>query len=209
MSGKTGAEPLRATLARVLRVFAEPTEGAVDALVQHAHVRHYGRGDYLLRGGERATHVMAVLEGLLREHYVDAHGVEHTRSFVREGEVSGSLVDLLSGRPAMTYVEALEPTRALVFPYDALDALSAEHPSLTEVLRRSAEALAVRKTRREHELLTKSADERYATWCAEHRELDARVSRKLVASYLGITPEHLSRLRARVTRRVRIRSTES
>ena len=198
-----------ATLTRVLRAFAEPTEDAVDALVHHAHVRDYARGEYLLRGGERATHVMAVLQGLVREHYVDAHGGEHTRSFVREGEVSGSLVDLLSGRPAMTYVEALEPTRALVFPYAELDALTAAHPCLAAVVRRSAEALAVRKTRREHELLTKSAEERYAVWRTEHRDLDSRVSRKLVASYLGITPEHLSRLRARVTRRVRARSTES
>lgn len=209
MSRESGSEPLRATLERVLRVFAEPTKDAVGALVPHAHVREHARGEYLLRGGERATQVMAVLEGLVREHYVDAHGVEHTRSFVREGEVSGSLVDLLSGRPAMTYVQALEPTRVLVFPYAELDALTAKHPCLTEVVRRSAEALAVKKTRREHDLLTKSADERYAIWRAEHRDLDRRVSRKLVASYLGITPEHLSRLRARVTRRVRARSTES
>lgn len=209
MSRKTGSESLRTTLERVLRVFAEPTKDAVDALVHHAHVRDYERGEYLLRGGERATHVMAVIEGLVREHYVDAQGVEHTRSFVREGEVSGSLVDLLSGLPAMTYVEALEPTRALIFPYAELDRLTAKHPCLTEVSRRSAEALAVRKTRREHELLTKSAEERYATWRSEHRALDARLSRKLVASYLGITPEHLSRLRARVTRRVRPRPNES
>jgi CRP-like cAMP-binding protein len=61
--------------------------------------------------------------------------------------------------------------------------------------RRNAEALYVRKAQREHEMLALPAAERYARWRREQPELDARVSRRQLASYLGITPEHLSRLR--------------
>ena len=53
----------------------------------------------------------------------------------------------------------------------------------------------MRKARREHQLLAESAAQRYARWCTDHATLDGRIPKRILASYLGITPEHLSRLR--------------
>jgi CRP-like cAMP-binding protein len=63
--------------------------------------------------------------------------------------------------------------------------------------RRHAEALAVRKTKREYEMLALPAAARLARWQTEHPDLDGRITRRLLASYLGITPVHLSRITAR------------
>ena len=80
-------------------------------------------------------------------------GQEHTRTFIAEGQVTGSLLDLLSGEPSVTWIQALEPTETLAWRYRDFDALCARVPELHVVARRSAEALYVRKTRREHEML--------------------------------------------------------
>jgi len=152
---------------------------------------------------------LVVVRGLVREYYTTAEGAEHTRRFVVEGQVTGSLLDLLSDGPAVTWIEALEDTETISVPYRALDELCARHADLHLVVRRSAERLYVLKARREFEILALSAGERYAAWLRERGEIDARVSRRHLASYLGVTPEHLSRLARSSQRpaRARRRST--
>ncbi len=130
----------------------------------------------------------------MRELYVDEAGREVTRVFVDAGQTTGSLLDLLSGEPSVTFIQALEPTETVAVRYRDFDALTARFAELQLAARRIAEALYVRKARREHEMLALSAAERYARFVREQPTLDARISRRHLASYLGVTPEHLSRL---------------
>jgi len=167
------------------------------ALEGRAVERRFSAGELLLTAGARAEWFHVVGEGLVREYYVTAAGEEHTRVFVAEGGVTGSLLDLTSGLPSITWIQALEPTRTTALRFADLDALAATHPDLASLARRHAEQLAVRKTMREYEMLALSATERLARWRAEHPDLDGRVTRRLLASYLGITPVHLSRITAR------------
>jgi CRP-like cAMP-binding protein len=192
-----------------LRSLAPVSEEAMAALMALTHLRQFAPGEWLLRGGEQAVWCYLVVQGLARELYVGQDGTEHTRAFVSEGHMTGSLLDLLSGAPSVTWIEALEPTVARAWSWSELDRLCASYPELQLVLRRAAERLYARKARREHEMLALSATERYERWLAEHPTLDARVQRRHVASYLGVTPEHLSRLARTPSRSGRARARSS
>ncbi len=135
-----------------------------------------------------------IQSGLLREYYVTRNGKEATRRFCGVGEFSGSLADLLSQMPAGVFIETLEPCQTLELDWSAVNDLSFAHPSLMLLMRRFAEGLYVRKMRREFEMLTLSAAERYARFAQTATTLEARLPRHMVASYLGITPVHLSRI---------------
>jgi CRP-like cAMP-binding protein len=173
---------------------------AVAAMQRLLSARTYSPESWLLRAGERAELSHFIVSGLVRELYSDADGGEHTRAFRAERQFTGSLRDLLSNELAVTSIQALEPTETVVFRYQDFAALFDRHPAFERCARRFAEALYLAKVKREHEMLALSAEERHARWLAENPGLDARIRRKDLASYLGVTPEHLSRLRSRRTR---------
>jgi CRP-like cAMP-binding protein len=153
-------------------------------------------GQHLLRVGERATQGCFVRAGLLREYYTDKHGAEATRRFCQAGEFSGSLADLLSGKPALCSIETLAAGEIWSIDWRQCDALSRRSPAWMLFLRRLAEDLYLRKTEREFEMLTLAAAERYRRFAVALPALEASLPRALLASYLGITPVHLSRIRA-------------
>jgi len=94
-------------------------------------------------------------------------------------------------------VEAVEETRLFVLDWSELEALYARHVCWQIVGRRFAETTLLEREARAHELLTLSATERFERFCASHRALLPRLRNYDIASYLGITPVSLSRLRAR------------
>lgn len=183
--------------ASAMRRVAPLSDQDVAAGLALVRVRVLARGEHFLRAGDQARDVAVVVTGLLREHFLLADGSERTKAFVLEGELSGSLADLLSDSPARAYIVAEEPSRLLVVDFAASSALAAESPAWAQVRARATEALLRVKAEREYELLGLDAAARYAAFRARYPGLEARVAAKHVASYLGITPVHLSRLRRR------------
>lgn len=158
--------------------------------------RQLRAGEQLLRAGEQASLIFFVRRGLLREYYLDTEGRTATRRFCEEDELSGSLAHLRSGRKAMVCVEAVEPSEIWQMPWIEVDALTRRLNAWQLLARRFAENLYAGKIEREFEMLTLSAAERHAHFCIDRPALEARLPQHLVASYLGITPVHLSRIRA-------------
>jgi CRP-like cAMP-binding protein len=158
------------------------------------------RGEYVLRAGETPRSLAFVESGLLRLYYLDADGREFTKSFCTEGEVVAAYSALLLGRPSRLFIEALEDSRLLVADYHAYQELAAGHPCWAAVSQHRAEALFIKKEQREAALLLDDAETRYRQFLADHPGLEARVRQHHIASYLGITPVALSRIRARLRR---------
>lgn len=171
----------------------EPAE--LDELFELTRQRYLQRGECFLRAGEYARQGCVVVSGLLREYFVLDNGVERTRAFVCEGNGTGSLVDLVSKQPATVFIVAEEPVHALVVEVEAVRELTERSAAWLRWSMRLLELAFLEKAQREYQLLSMAADERYAVFAETFPGLEARVAAKHIASYLGITPVHLSRLR--------------
>jgi len=95
---------------------------------------------------------------------------------------------------------AEEPSRLLTVRWADLSRLQATHPAWQRYGERVLQQLLIRKAEREYELMCLDAAARYALFRTTHPGLEVRVAARHVASYLSITPVHLSRLRARARR---------
>jgi CRP-like cAMP-binding protein len=170
-------------------------ERALAAAAPKLSARSLLKGEAFLRAADRAHEVAVVVSGLLREHFLLPDGTERTKAFIEPGAFSGSLADLISGRPSRAWIVAEQPSRLLTLPAKEVVTLARSHASWARFRIRATEALLLLKAEREYELLGLDAAARYAAFQRRYPGLEAMVAARHVASYLGITPVHLSRLR--------------
>lgn len=153
------------------------------------------KGEALLRAGEQAHLVGFVVSGGLREHYVLADGGERTKGFSLPGWFAGSLSDLISGEVSKVWIEAAVPSVLLTLPWAQVRRWQEARPAWTHFAWRVAERLYMMKVEREYELLAMDAAARLDATLARWPTLEQVFSQRDIASYVGVTPVHLSRLR--------------
>ncbi len=190
-----------AFLDRVARAVA-PLAPQAGPLAAASEARTYAKGADLLRAGDVAEHLYFVHRGLLRYYFVDPEsGDERTGQFFDEGQVYTDAASFIAGIPATQSVQALERTEVLRIPRTAIYAAYHADPAMERFGRLMLEEALVGAQRRAANLLRLTADERYRAFEQTRPEVARRVPQYLIASYLGITPEALSRIRGRVARR--------
>lgn len=182
----------------------KPHSVVLASLAKTSDLKAFSKGDHLLRAGDVATHLFFVSRGLLRYYFLDdATGEERTGQFFDEGQVFTDAASFLAQAPATQSINALEPGEVLRIPRAALyDAYAADH-AMERFGRLMLENALVGSQRRAANLLRLSPDERYRTFVSTRPEVARRVPQYLIASYLGITPEGLSRIRGRLARQGR------
>jgi CRP-like cAMP-binding protein len=151
---------------------------------------------YLQRAGEPVEQVSFIVRGLTRICYVVDGGVERTTGFRAEGELVCVYAAALSGAPSQQFVETLEPCELLTARRVAFAELCASHPAWARVLVAMTERLFLDEQGRHRDLLTKDATARYRAFLTERPALAARLTQRQVASYVGVSPEALSRIRS-------------
>lgn len=155
-------------------------------------------GERFTEFGEIADRFGVVTEGVLCKRYVIHTGEGFVRGFAAEGELAGAYVSLLTKAPSELSVEAVTRAEVLIVPYAVMDILYARHVCWERIGRRLAESFLVEREYRAAQLLTCDATARYLNFLATHDHLIGRVREADVASYLGITPVSLSRIKARL-----------
>ena len=166
-------------------------------LAAHVRPRHVARGDFLQRAGAPVVDATYILEGVVREYYTTDDGREHVKGFVREGRFAMAYADRILGRPSAIWIQALRDTRLLWFPVAVFEELRQKNLAWEVINRKLLEELYVRKEKRELEFLTLDAAERYRRLLTDQPGIEALVTQAQLASYLGITPIALSRIRSR------------
>ena len=189
--------------ATVYRVVAplRPADAMMARLAAASELRRLGRNDHLLRIGEEARHIFFILRGLVRFYYLDADtGVERTGQFFDEGRVMTDVESYFGRVPARLSIQALEESEVVALPREViLASYDADHAMERYGRLMVEEALAGAQLRASR-LLTLSPDERYEAFVTLRPEVARRLPQYVIASYLGITPEGLSRIRGRRTR---------
>lgn len=165
-------------------------------LEAHLSPRRVAKGENFIEPGQPSTEAAIVVSGLLRFYYTDVEGREATKAFRGPGELVAAYAELLDRRPSRTTIEALVDSELLVVRHDRVTALYRDHACWQELGRVIAEDHYRQRERREQELLLNSATERWETFIKERPDLAQRLPQKIIASYLGITPVALSRIKA-------------
>lgn len=160
------------------------------------------RNEYFAVAGRVETTAAFVVNGILRAFYRNSDGLEYNKTFFMADDFLGAFSSLVTGQTNQIYIQALTDCDLFVADYVALTRLYDTYPDWERFARRLAEGYFVYKEKRELELVMLNADERYLQFRDDYPDLEQRIPQYHVASYLGITPTQLSRVRAKVFGRV-------
>lgn len=191
-------EQVSSLLRQHIEQFAHLTDEEWSHLRQHFYLQDLPKRSIFVQEGEISTLVGFVIQGSLRQYYITSEGDERTTYFFFEGALVGGYISFVAAKPSPVTIETMEDTQILTFPYKALEDLYDHFAQWEHFGRKLAEYLVVGLEERLVEHLMYSPEQRYQRLLASHRtKILERVPQQYVASYLGITPVSLSRIRGR------------
>ncbi len=167
---------------------------------QHLSIHKVKKGELLLKQGKVADHVSFINHGLFRMYYL-IDGKEKITEFFREGAYVSDYRSFLTREPSLTSVQALEDAELVETSFDGLQTIYRQLPEANIIGRLIAEELFIDICRRNTAQAGDNVAQQYRDLLAEKPWLFQRVPQYMIASYLGITPEALSRIKARMSRK--------
>ena len=156
---------------------------------------------YLLQEGDVCKYMAFVEKGLLRSYNVDDKGYEHMIQFAWKGWWISDTYSFLSGEPAAYNIDAIEDAELLLISLSHFEEMMLKVPKMERYFRILFQNNIISKERRLLSSITYSAEEKYLKLSETNPELIQRIPQNLIASYLGITPETLSRIRKNLLHR--------
>jgi len=160
-------------------------------------------GEFLQRAGEVARHAAFVARGCLRSYVIDGKGKEHIVQFAPETWWLADSESLMAGVPTKFFYEAVEESDLLLIDGRAHQQVVEKVPGYGVAMRTGLQRHAAAKDHRIVSALSATAEERYLAFLDAYPSIVQRVPQKMLASYLGISPETLSRIRQKLSRRGR------
>jgi CRP-like cAMP-binding protein len=156
---------------------------------------------YLLQEGDVAKYSAFVEKGALRSYTIDDKGSEHIIQFAIEGWWISDIYSFLTGEPSTYNIEALEDCELLTLTKAAQEELVEKVPKFERYLRILMQGAYIALQRRMTGTLVYTAEEKYLSLTKAYPDIIQRVPQHMIASYLGVTPETLSRIRRQMATR--------
>lgn len=172
--------------------FDEHEKQVIESRVSERRLR---RRQAILQEGFPCRHYSFVVEGCLRLFGVDAKGTEHNLQFAAEGDWIADLGSFHSGKPSRLFIETIEPSAVLQIEKQDLYFLYTHLPKLDRIFKVLVEDKYVELQNRVLQTISSTAQERYLAFLEQYPRLAPRLPNTQIASYLGITPEFLSKIR--------------
>jgi CRP-like cAMP-binding protein len=182
-------------LVHVFRSWTDIPDGEITKVAEIFQPAAVAKDTILLHAGEIPQTISFIVSGLSRLYYIDSSGLERITEFRMENQFICSYSALLRQEPSRLFIQVLEPTELLVASYHACQRLAAGHECWQHINLKIAQRLYMEQEQRQYELLLDDATTRYIKFLTAYPGLEARVKQRYIASYLGITPVSLSRIR--------------
>jgi CRP-like cAMP-binding protein len=161
--------------------------------------RKFRRKQFLLQEGETCRQLSFIAKGLIKSYNVDEKGEDHINMFGWEGWWISDFYSFLSATPAQLNIEAIEDTATLQITLANYEALLIKVPAMERYFRILYQNSIVTKERRLLSAITHTAEEKYQHLLQHHPEIVKRIPQTLIASYLGLAPETISRIKRNKT----------
>lgn len=166
-----------------------------DAVLGFSEFRVYSKGSLLANIGDSAARAAIVMNGIVRSYYVDGDGNDITQFFAREGSICMD-EGMMGFDEILKMWEAIEEVTVMMFDVKRMKELIYSSEKLKNIWIELLEGGMRYKMYREGGFLTENATERYLKFRRNYPDLAGRVQQRYIATYLGIKPESLSRIRA-------------
>jgi CRP-like cAMP-binding protein len=185
---------------RTIKELTDFTDKELTTVLKHLEEKNIKRKTSLLKAGQIAKEVYYIISGCIRLFY-EKDGEDISAYFFTEQMFAGAYDSFTSQKPSRHFIETLEDCKVLVISYVALQTLYREFPRMNQFVRKVLEERFISL----HELFTSqildSPEERYVNLVKQRPDLLLRVPQHQIATFLGVTPVSLSRIRNRVAKK--------
>lgn len=168
---------------------------------QHLTPKKLRKKQYLLQEGDVSKHIAFVEKGALKSYVVDDAGTESIVQFALEGWIISDLYSFLTGEGATYNIDALEDSELVLISKSAHEELLEKLPRYETYIRLQITSAYIALQKRLTSIISLTLEERYKNFLSLYPDIAQRVPQHMIASYMGLTPETLSRVRKRMSSR--------
>jgi len=177
------------------------SEGEFELLHSYLRKRVVRKRGFLLSQGEVCNFEAYIVKGCLKKYYIDEKGDEVILQFAIEDWWISDIGSFSEQAPSNLFIEALEDTELLIIDYTNKEKIFQEIPGLERVFRLMIQRAYAVLESRFYSSIAKSAEERYLEFVKKYPVIVQRVPQTQIASFLGITPESLSRIKSKMVKK--------
>jgi CRP-like cAMP-binding protein len=172
-----------------------------ELIKQYLTPKKLRKKQYLLQEGDVCKYVAFVENGALKAYVVDDAGTESIVQFALEGWIISDLYSFLTGEPATYNIDAFEDAELVLISKAAHESLLQILPKYETFIRLQITGAYIALQRRLTSIISQPLEERYRNFLSLYPQIAQRVPQHMIASYMGLTPETLSRVRRRMSSR--------
>ncbi len=185
-------------LLKYMSNFITLTKEEEDILLSGLLYRKYLKGQYIVQHGDVCKYTAFVVSGCTKTFYIDSEGQEHIVMFSIEDWWTSDIGSFITQTPADFNVQCLENTELILFSQENIEDLYIKIPKLERFFRKIVEKGLVASQKRIVRSFSLSAKEQYLHFRNEYPKMEQRIPQYMIASYLGITKEFLSKIKSQL-----------
>lgn len=170
-----------------------------EQLLAISELKTLKKGEFFIKNGQIPKKFGILISGICRYFYLHPSGDEFTKGIIPSGNLIIAYTAMLDGTPALYSIQALEDATFLEIHYKNWQILQNSDPFWDKFTIKMLQKAYAIKEKREREFLLCSAEERYQIFLNEFGDLEQRIKQHIIASYLGIKKESLSRIRKKLS----------